>query len=860
MEFDCNKDIYRTHPQTNVSAVAQNRSNITAPFFNNCTITGNVPITHNASGISGYHPDSDKTPPSANSVIGQYKQRICSEYQHVTEYNSLPGENVLLCERYTEPLIIQRHRDQKEREEEISSKGENFQQVFSSRSSHESVLNSLFHTDDHGITPRAVILQGNSGNGKSFVVQKIMMDWASGNLYKDQFDVVFHLKCKEINCIPGKKSLLELLSWSCGLTSDEISQMLQWSSERVLFIIDGFDELRLPQDVYYMTSPTDPDQRCTPVLTLCALLRGHLQVNSFLLVTSRSTATDTLSKLLKKTQRFTEIMGFSERGVEEYFQKFFQDEKLFRNAYMFVKDNETLLTACSIPVICWIICTVIRERFNDGADITSGLETTTSIYVDFVFTLLKHHSQGLNQSVPNLLRCLGQLAERGMQEQQVLFDEKIINETVQDPACCPFLCKFLFKRRIQQETMFSFMHLSFQEFFTALYYVCLDKDQAMMNLTKLCTIRHTLRESFYQPPRFSDVVKFAFGLLNKDLQCTLIKHGLFVHQNVEADLKQWFINKICNRPCFLDPFVFNYLYELHEKSFAEEAMQTWNKIHIRSTILRRTDCWALMYCAQCCHSVRSLNLGSYCELTPDKLSIILPVVHKFERLSLKVGNLTDSDLVDLMCAVTGGKTQRVNVIPECDGPADEHCSVYSLELSVSDDVSSVCLGFCYSNVVRSLGLTLPRSEAIDWAKLFQIFHKTDLDAFTSAIHSLPKLKMLELKVDFLNKSLSIWSLSICQNVSSLTELRINADFLLEEAIEILQRSHTRPNCTLTIEGLRCNKPSQKCTRPKWFGPQLSFNQLSCNQQVVISVNCQGFTERTLRRMDFSLIFGTKSTV
>nr|XP_055059297.1 NACHT, LRR and PYD domains-containing protein 1 homolog [Misgurnus anguillicaudatus] len=615
----------------NVSAVAQTGSHITAPILTSNTITGDVYITHNASGISMYHQDSVKTQPSANSVICKYKKLICIEYQHVTEYNSLPGENVLLCERYTEPLIIQRHRDKKEREEEIISKGESFQKVFSSRSSHEFVLNSLFHTDDHGITPRAVILHGNSGNGKSFVVQKIMMDWASGNLYKDQFDVVFHLKCKEINCISDEKSLLELLSWSCGLTSDEISQMLQRSSERVLFIIDGFDELRLPQDDNNVTSPTDPDQRCTPVLTLCALLRGHLQVNSFLLVTSRSTATDTLSKLLKKPQRFTEIMGFSERGVEEYFQKFFQNEELFRNAYMFVKDNETLFTACSIPVICWIICTVIKEKLSDGADITSGLETTTSIYVDFVLTLLEHHSQSLNQSVPNLLMSLGQLAERGMLKQQVLFDEKIMNETVQDPACCPFLCKFLFKRRIQQETMFSFMHLSFQEFFTALYYVCLDKDQSMMKLTNLCSISEKQDGFFFKPPRFSDVVKFAFGLFNKDLQCTLMKHGLSVHQNEETHLKKWFINEIHDIDICRGSYMFNYLYELHEKSFAEEAMQTWNNIYIYNTILRRTDCWALKYCAQCCHSVGSLSL-SYCKLTPDKLSIILPVVHKFKSL------------------------------------------------------------------------------------------------------------------------------------------------------------------------------------------------------------------------------------
>ncbi|KAG1924645.1 NACHT, LRR and PYD domains-containing protein [Pimephales promelas] len=229
-----------------------------------------------------------------------------------------------MSERFTQPLILQKNRDRIEREEEIRSSGEHFQQVLGSRSSGGSLhLNSLFDPDDHGISPSSVILQGNSGNGKSFTVQKIMMDWASGDLYKSE-------------------------------------------------------------------SP--------PVDTLCALLRRRILPESFLLVSSRSTATDTLSKLLKGPQRFSEIVGFSEKGVEEYFQKFFRNEERFRKAYTYVKGNETLITACSIPVVCWIICTTIQERFKDGADKTSGLETTTSIYVDFVCTLLEHHCQGLSQS------------------------------------------------------------------------------------------------------------------------------------------------------------------------------------------------------------------------------------------------------------------------------------------------------------------------------------------------------------------------------------------------------------------------------------------------------------------------------
>ncbi|KAL0201354.1 hypothetical protein M9458_004541, partial [Cirrhinus mrigala] len=233
-----------------------------------------------------------------------------------------------------------------------------------------------------------------------------MLDWASDELYKERFDILFHLKCKEINSIPGRKSLVEILSYSCSLTSDEISQILQQSPGKVLFIIDGFDELRLTKEIYHITPNTDLLQKAPSEVVLCALLRGRILPESFLLVTTRSTATDKLSDLLKGPQRFTEIMDFSEKGVEEYFQKFFQDEELFRKSYTFVKPNETLFTACSIPVICWIICTTIKERFKVGADVTSGLETTTSIYVDFVFTLLQHHCQDLNQSFLTLLRSL----------------------------------------------------------------------------------------------------------------------------------------------------------------------------------------------------------------------------------------------------------------------------------------------------------------------------------------------------------------------------------------------------------------------------------------------------------------------
>lgn len=70
-----------------------------------------------------------------------------------------------------------------------------------------------------------------------------MSDWAFGRLYKDRFDFVFHLRCKELNQATGRKSLMDLLNYNQS-SSSMIKQVLCQSPERVLFLVDGFDELK----------------------------------------------------------------------------------------------------------------------------------------------------------------------------------------------------------------------------------------------------------------------------------------------------------------------------------------------------------------------------------------------------------------------------------------------------------------------------------------------------------------------------------------------------------------------------------------------------------------------------------------
>ncbi|XP_030629286.1 NACHT, LRR and PYD domains-containing protein 3-like [Chanos chanos] len=650
-----------------VSVSAQTGGHSTAIILHNNVFHDKVTFTTTVSGSSNPADIHSQNPGKAlQNLKDDYKEWICSQYAYVTEYNSLPGENVLLTDRYSELLIIQRHREQSERETEIRSRGEQFFSARDSEKYSSITVDQFFSPDDRRLTPKAVVLQGNSGNGKSFTAQKIMLDWASGTLYTDHFDFIFHLKCKEMNQISGEKSLVELLRYSQSLTPAQISQILQHSPERVLFLIDGFDELKLSQDNMSTPSlPTDVQTPASPESTLKAVLSGCLLPKSFLLVTTRSTATDTLNKLLKKQpQRFTDIMGFSERGVKEYFQRFFKDDQLLQTqAYELVKANETLFTACFIPVICWIICTVFREKYEVYKNSINYLDTSASIYVDFVSTLLEHHCQGLSQSVPSLLRSLGQLAERGMVEQQVLFDEKSVSETVSDPTSNPFLCKFLLKRRIRQETMFNFVHLSFQEFFTALYYALLNEEESqrvvreiLQPLEKSWGTQESKNKQHLLP-----VIQFLCGLSNKNVSVSL-RHNLSVSHCIQAQLKGWILQamKKSNGRVSSESvmFIFHCLYELHEEEVLRKAMEGWEAVTFSSIILRRTDYWVLQYCLQFCPRIRKLHhmgiLSCY-SLTPETLKILQPAVCRSEVLWLLVEKLSDDDVGLLVSALGEGK-------------------------------------------------------------------------------------------------------------------------------------------------------------------------------------------------------------
>ncbi|XP_044869688.1 NACHT, LRR and PYD domains-containing protein 3-like [Mauremys mutica] len=547
----------------------------------------------------------------------KYREHMQEEYQVVEDRNAHLGEYVSLDKRYIKLLIVKEHWQREEKEHEIITRGRRHAELMAQQPS-LTKISVLFDLNRNKISPKTVVLQGAAGIGKTMTARKIMLDWAAGKLYQKKFDYVFYINCRKINRVTEEQSVADLVLDNCPNGKGPIKEIFE-KPEKLLFIIDGFDELNslLDDEVGLCTDLFEKK----PVKTiLCSLLRKEVLQKSCLLITTRPTALEKLKNNLKRPC-YAEIMGFSGDDRKEYFHKFFCDEKKATQVFNFVKENEILFTMCFIPIVCWIICTVMKQQMERREDLAQTSKTITSVYLLFLAYLLTDHfndSMHLQESKTNLWK-LCSLAADGILEEKILFDEGDLKKynlslsTIQSL----FLNKNIFKKDIGRESVYSFIHLTFQDFFAALFYV-LEKDEETMEKS-LTSMNHLL--NLYGTSKNNDLmltVRFLFGLLNKE-RLNYMEEKLHCKASFarKLDLLKWFeaeAKKISSLPYKTSEELhdqlelFHCLYEIQDEEFAKSAMDNFQEIrleHIRLTIM---DEIALSFCVKNCCSKQSLYL------------------------------------------------------------------------------------------------------------------------------------------------------------------------------------------------------------------------------------------------------------
>ncbi|XP_067456467.1 NLR family CARD domain-containing protein 3-like isoform X16 [Thunnus thynnus] len=322
---------------------------------------------------------------------------------------------------------------------------------------------------------RTVLTMGIAGIGKTVLTQKFMLDWSEGKANQD-IQLLFSVPFRELNLSKNEKqSLMELL---CNLSPNlKESGVKDLKMYKVLFILDGLDECRLPLNFKGNERCCDATQAASVDVLLTNLIAGNLLPEASLWITTRPAATSCIPP--EYVDRVTEIQGFNNLQKEQYFHKKIEDENLAKRVIANIRSARSLYIMCHVPVFCWISSIVLG---NMCAKASGGKmpKTLTQMYIHFLAhqTTKKHVKYGEEQELDSqgnnkVIMSLGKLAFQQLEKGNLIFYEEDLRDCgidVKEASVYSGVFTQVFKEEpCMQQKVFCFVHLSVQEFLAALY-------------------------------------------------------------------------------------------------------------------------------------------------------------------------------------------------------------------------------------------------------------------------------------------------------------------------------------------------------------------------------------------------------
>ncbi|XP_063049512.1 protein NLRC3-like [Engraulis encrasicolus] len=336
-------------------------------------------------------------------------------------------------------------------------------------------VKTLFKEGQHSseqVKPIGIVLtKGVAGIGKTVSVQKFIVDWAEGTSNQD-LDFIFPLPFRELNMMKQKNvSLIGLIRHFFSDMKDP--RVFTSLENRVMFIFDGLDECRLPLDFRHNKKCSDVTKSVPVDVLLTNLIKGNLLPSALLWITTRPAAANQIPH--EYVNQVTEIRGFDDSQKEEYFMKKISDESLASRTIAHLKSSRILFIMCHIPVFSWILATVV-ERRSDGSGSADMPRTLTQMYTHFLIIQVRIKNSKYTESDQRdeeMISKLGKLAFQQLEKGNLIFYEEDLRECdidVTEASVYSGVCTQVFREETGiQGNVFSFVHLSIQEFLAALY-------------------------------------------------------------------------------------------------------------------------------------------------------------------------------------------------------------------------------------------------------------------------------------------------------------------------------------------------------------------------------------------------------
>ncbi|XP_072891355.1 NACHT, LRR and PYD domains-containing protein 3-like [Hemitrygon akajei] len=557
-----------------------------------------------------------------------------------------------LVDRYAELTVISTVRDRRLVEHELLSRGRHHEELREEhlrRNLEKIRTDQLFQSSFSRSKSKSVIsaaVAGVPGIGKTTMVQKIVYDWATGKIYQ-QFQFVFNFKFRDLNSTNCRINLKELILDQYPYFGNILREV--WKNpEGLLFIFDGLDEFNDKidfSDSQRDTGPqytcTDPEFKCKVSDIVYSLIQHKLLSGCSVLVTTRPTVLHLLEKA--KISIWAEILGFVGKERKEYFFRHFEDQTVAAAVFKHVEENEILYTMSYNPSYCWILALALGPFFTQRVrDPQRVPKTITQLYSYYIYNILKNHSREIENPRDVLLR-VGQMAFRGVSEKKIVFtDGDLMKRNLQpSPFLSGFLMELLEREDSAQSVVYTFPHLTIQEFVAAVAQFLISDGR---DITKLLTEAHNTTDG-----RFDVFLRFVAGLSSPMTARGLEEFlGPFPHQTI-CRVIDWVKEEVtrqsgntrneAGKRSLLNTL--HYLFESQNHGLAQATLGSVETLSFSAMTLTQIDCAVLSHVVGLCDTTKQLDLWN-CHIQCQGIQRLGPRLHKCHELRLGQNELGDS--------------------------------------------------------------------------------------------------------------------------------------------------------------------------------------------------------------------------
>ncbi|XP_039539988.1 NLR family CARD domain-containing protein 3-like [Pimephales promelas] len=407
-------------------------------------------------------------------VKDQHKISMKINYKILFEGTKLQENETLLNRIYTQLYIIEGEREGVNEEHEV------LQMEKTARTQDTPIFcNDIFKASPEPGRQekdqiKTVLTKGIAGIGKTVSVQKFILDWAEGKDNQD-VDFMFVLSFRELNLIRDHQYSLHRLLLVLHPELQDLDPKM-YEECRVVFVFDGLDESRITLMFSDAQEVSDVTETSSVGVLMSNLIKGDLLPSALIWITSRPTAANHIPS--KYINRLTEIQGFNDPQKEEYFRKRISDKHQASRIISHIRRARSLHIMCHIPVFCWISSTVLQGLLEE--DLSAEIpQTLTEMYIHFLLIQINMRNQKyeerdpekLLQSNREVIVKLAEVAFHQLMKGNVMFYEEDLIESgidVTDASMYSGICTEE-ESVIHQRKIYSFIHLSVQEFLAAFH-------------------------------------------------------------------------------------------------------------------------------------------------------------------------------------------------------------------------------------------------------------------------------------------------------------------------------------------------------------------------------------------------------